>query len=349
MLGRKLVTFAQRFLSVFARGDSSGSALSESNPTFELVARDYMAVKAAAWGAHAADTATSVIRKHLIGHFGPRPVNELTAEEIQRFVDGMVRNNASHSLLHKVVAHLRAILDYAAESGLTQRNPMRSREARIQYESQKQKSERYLTLEECRALLAHLRGRDQLIVRMFIQLGLHPEELFALRRNDVDSESLRIDEVFTKGELKAIRRGEASARVYLPPNLRRELRTWKARTGREEDDWLFPASRRLTAATESPMNPRQFRNRILKPAAVQAGIPDLDLRTLRRTCAAHFGRRANAQDTLTQMRHNDSSGCQETHQTAIPKSLREAALSFESEILCGMGRSNPMLEIAVNE
>jgi integrase len=35
------------------------------------------------------------------------------------------------------------------------------------------------------AFIIRLKGRDHLIVRIRIQLGLRPEELFALRRNDV--------------------------------------------------------------------------------------------------------------------------------------------------------------------
>lgn len=71
---------------------------------------------------------------------------------------------------------------------IIERNPMRSRTVRIEYKSRKRKTERYLSLVECRTLLPALVGRDHLIVRMFIQLGLRPEERFALRRNDVGKE-----------------------------------------------------------------------------------------------------------------------------------------------------------------
>ena len=82
-------------------------------------------------------------------------------------------------------------------------------------------------------------GRDHLIVRMFIQLGLRPEELFALRRNDVGKDFIRIDEAFTKGQIKETKTKESAANVYVPPDLMLELGTWmKSATG-ERDDWLF--------------------------------------------------------------------------------------------------------------
>jgi hypothetical protein len=64
----------------------------------------------------------------------------LTAVEIQMFINGLVRSGASHSLLHKVVTHLRAILDHAEELKVIERNPMRSRTVRIDYKSRKRKT-----------------------------------------------------------------------------------------------------------------------------------------------------------------------------------------------------------------
>jgi hypothetical protein len=120
--------------------------------TFEQLARQYMSVKEPRWGVHAEATTKSIIQKHLIGSLGQRRVEELTAVEIQVFVNGLVRSDASHSLLHKAVTHVRAILDHAEELKIIERNPMRSRTVRIEYKSRKRKTERYLRLEECRTL-----------------------------------------------------------------------------------------------------------------------------------------------------------------------------------------------------
>lgn len=96
---------------------------------------------------------------------------------------------------------------------------MRSRTVRIEYKSRKRKTERYLSLEECRTLLSVMVGRDHLIVRMFIQFGLRPEVLFALRRNDVGKGFIRIDEASTKGQIKETKTEESAVNVYVPPDL----------------------------------------------------------------------------------------------------------------------------------
>ena len=210
---------------------------------------------------------------------------------------------------------------------------MRSRTVRIEYKSRKRKSERYLSLEECRALLSALSGRDHLIIRMFIQLGLRPEELFALRRNDVGEEFIRIDEAFTKGQIKETKTEDSAVNVYVPPDLMGELRTWMSSTDGKDEDWLFPASHRRGSPTLSPIGQNNYRNRVLKPAAAKAGIFGLDLLTLRRTCATHFGQKANTKDTQAQTRHADPLTTLKYYQQSILESVKTAAVALEAEIL----------------
>jgi integrase len=303
-----------------------------SAATFEEVAHRYIAVKEPRWGAHAEATAKSIIGKQLIGNLGHRPVDELTAMEIQLFVNGMVMNNASISLLNKAVEHLRAILDLAQELNLITRNPMRGYTFKLEYKSRKQKSERYLSLEECRALLSQLSGRDHLIVRLFIQLGVRPEELFALRRNDVHDEFIRIDEVVSRGQSREIHPGEQGVNLYLPPGLRRELRVWMASNCGNAEDWLFPAGRPRGTNNLSPLSQANFRVRILKPAAKRAGIADLDMLTLRRTCAAHFGEKASVEVAQAQMRLRRPFTTFQHSQQRLADSLQSAAMAFEAEM-----------------
>ena len=323
----------QRLVDIIIAEDTGKYVAPDSAATFEQVARQYVAVKEPRWGAHAAATTKSVIQKHLVEKLGRRRVDELTAVEIQMFINGMIRGGASHSLLQKAVTHLRAILDQAEELDIIERNPMRSRTVKIEYKSHKRKSERYLSLVECRTLLSMLFGRDHLIIRMFIQLGLRPEELFALRRNDVGNELIRIDEAFTKGQIKEPKTEESAVNVYVPPDLMMELSIWMESTGGNDEDWLFPASHSRESAGLPPISQNNYRNRVLKPAAKRAGISGVDLLTLRRTCATHFGQKANTKDTQVQMRHADPLTTLKYYQQSIPESVKQAAVALEAEIL----------------
>lgn len=329
----------QHVLDTLIAEDTGKYVAPDAAATFEQVARQYIAVKEPRWGAHAEATTKSIIQTHLIGNLGRRRVDELTAIDIQMLVNGLVRNNASHSLLQKAVTHLRSILDHAEELEIIGRNPMRSRMVKIEYRSRKRKSARYLSIQECRTFLSGLFGRDHLIIRMFIQLGLRPEELFALRRNDVGEDFVEIDEAFTKGQIKETKTEESAGRVYVPPDLMLELRAWMGSVGGDPRDWLFPASRRRGSAALRPINPNNYRNRVLKPLAERVGIPDLDLLTLRRTCATHFGQKATPKDTQAQLRHADPWTTLKYYQQSIPESVKGAAVALESEILLDTKRT----------
>jgi integrase len=319
-------------LTILNPEDRGSSVPPDSAGTFEVIAHRYMAVNESRWGANSDATAKSVIGKHLIGNLGPRRVNELTGAEIQTLIDGMVRNNASHSLLNKAIVHLRRILDLAQELNLIMSNPMRSYTFKLEQKSRKQKSQRYLSLVECRALLSELSGRNRLIVRLFIQLGVRPEELFALRRNDVHDEFIRIDEVFTMGQIREAHLEEHAVNVYVPPGLRQELHAWMASTCGADDDWLFPNARTRGSHNLSPLRRAAFLNGVLKPAAKKAGISDLDMLTLRRTCAAHFGKKASAEDAHAQMRLVSPFTTFGYAQQHPPDSLKSAAMALEAEI-----------------
>jgi len=116
--------------------------------------------------------------------------------ELQVSLNERVNAGASQFLLKKLLLHIRAIFKHARKRKIMVDNPTEDLKAR----SKQRVCERYLTVDECRRLLSVLVSRDYLIVRMFIQLGLRPEEMFALRRDDVKEDRLRIDEALVEGQ-----------------------------------------------------------------------------------------------------------------------------------------------------
>ena len=94
---------------------------------------------------------------------------------------------------------------------------------KLKVRSKKRPCERALNIAECQRLLSVVVGRDHLILRMFIQLGLRPEELFALRRNDLVADQLRIDEALVEGRSAPLKTYASDGFVYVPPDLSTEL------------------------------------------------------------------------------------------------------------------------------
>ncbi len=167
--------------------------------------------------------------------------------------------------------------------------------------SRKAVSERYLNIEECQRLLSTVGGEDHLAIRILIQLGLRSEELFALRRDDVIDDVLRIDEAILDGLPAPVKTEASDASVYVPPDLRIEIRGWLECLGPDPRGWLLPAPK------GGPWLAQNYLNRVLKPAAVRARVgvftmrngkgeevesTDVNFQVLGRTCGTLFGAKA---------------------------------------------------------
>lgn len=91
-------------------------------------------------------------------------------------------------------------------------------------------------------MLFELSDRDRLIVRMFLVLGLRPGELFALRWNDKEPNSLRIDSSITEGHEVETKTEGSDSFVWLPASIDAELEFWReACKDSGPDAFIFPS------------------------------------------------------------------------------------------------------------
>lgn len=186
-------------------------------------------------------------------------------------------------------------------------------------------------------------GRDRLIVRMFLVLGLRPGELFALRRDDrVGRNSLRIDEAVSPISGLVEPKTEASAScVWLPQSLVTELDFWmEAQEDRRPQAFIFPSR----AAT--PISANNWLKRTLKKAGEQTRaaleqqgtklddgfLADLTLQALRRTCATHMQHVGSVKDVQAHLRHARPNVTAEVYMQEIPASVRAAVESLDLKL-----------------
>ena len=100
--------------------------------------------------------------------------------------------------------------------------------------SGKRRATKHLTPEEIPLILFHLSDRDRLIVRMFLVLGLRPGEMFALRWNDKQGNSLRIDSSITDGMEVETKTEGSDSFVWLPASIDTELEFWRRHSDRRD-------------------------------------------------------------------------------------------------------------------
>jgi integrase len=119
----------------------------------------------------------------------------------------------------------------------------------------------------------------------------------------------------------------------------------------DPDGWLFSSARRGV-----PIRPGNFLNRVLKPAAVKAGLELRELgegkttsavnfQSLRRTSSTLFGARAkDPKSTQAHMRHTDPYITLKHYQQEIPAEVRAAALALERDLIEQKRRREETLE-----
>jgi integrase len=126
----------------------------------------------------------------------------------------------SSSVLKKVRVYLNSILGEAVELEFLLKNPARKLAVS---RSGKKSATLALTPEQVPQILLQLNDRDRLIVRMFLVLGLRPGEMFALRWNDKQQNSLRIDSSITDGIEVETKTEGSNTYVWLPNSINIEL------------------------------------------------------------------------------------------------------------------------------
>jgi site-specific recombinase XerD len=186
-------------------------------------------------------------RKHpsVLAILGDCRLGNLTRAPLQECLNHIAAAGASYSIVHKARTYLAACLEYAVDEQLITSNPAR----KIQVPTQMLPDicERFYSLAELKSLSAQAHGRERIILRIFTDCGLRPQELFALRADDVQPLQLRIDEALKERERGEKRIGNrtktmnSKGYVAISADLERELRSWIEFRGLGEHDLLFPS------------------------------------------------------------------------------------------------------------
>ena len=182
----------------------------------------------------------------------------------------------------------------------------------------------HLTPEQIPVVLFNLSDRDRLIVRIFLVLGLRPDQLFALRWNDKMQNSLRIDTSITDGIEVETKTEGSNANVWLPVSIETELEWWRSVSrDASPEAFIFPSAR------GTAINTNNFLFRVLKEAGRQAGIDGVTHQMLRRTCSTYMAQLTSVKDVQTHLRHANAKTTLEHYIKSVPESVRVAVESLD--------------------
>jgi integrase len=313
--------------------------------TFAQLWSRYVALKAATWSTATRKAVMSVFggrsdRKdhpNVLDLIGSRRVRDITREPLQELLNKLASRGDSLSAVKKVRTYLGAALELARDERLVADNA--ARKVELPTKLLPRPCERYYSLEEVKRLMAEAQGREHLVLRIFINCGLRPGELFALREDDIEPGQIRVDEAVKEVERGAKRIGEtktagSTAYVGISKGLQEELELWvqtrrqvcaSSVSASQSTDLLFPSE------SGSPFRLGNYLKRYLQPIGKKAGIPDLTYQALRRTCATHFQKHGNPRDIQAQLRHTklEMTG---RYVKEIPDQVRSAVERMDREL-----------------
>ena len=288
----------------------------------------YLPLKAADWRRSTREAVVSVMSAHVLPQFGHVALCELRRFDLQAMLN-VVAGKYSQSVVHKVKAWVKAVLEEAVEQEYLEKNPA----AKLKMPATRPICKRYLSQQGVGQLLAVLQGRDRLIVRLLLLCALRPGELFALRRRCVEPGRLRVEQAVYRGEVGETKTEGSKAYVALPGSLEAELGAWIRQKNIAEGDYIFCSQR------GTPIDTHNYLQRVLQPAARQAGITGLTFQALRRTFATHVQGLGTVKDAQAQLRHADASTTLNVYAQSIPASVMAAVEALDRK-LCGVLNTN---------
>jgi integrase len=334
--------------SLIKAGTSQITGTLARETTLKDLWREYRQLKSASWSTATRKALTSVFagesgkkkRPSILALLGGRLVRDLTRGPLQDLLNTMAGRGDSYSSVKKARTYLSAMFEFARDERLIADNPAKKLEIPVRL--LRKPCERYYSLEEVRRLLSQAHGREHLVLRIFINCGLRPGELFALREDDIETGRLRIDEAVKDTERGTNRVGNPKttgsvAYVTMSEGLQEELRMWTearrqkrtyhgvADQASRESKLLFPSERGTTFRLGN------YLKRHLKPLAEKAGIKDMTYQALRRTCATHFQKFGTPRDIQAQLRHSrlEMTG---RYVKEIPDEVRAAVENMDREL-----------------
>jgi integrase len=247
-----------------------------------------------------------------LAFFGRMRLVEVELRHVKEYVSRLAKQGLAPATIAKYVAPLRCVFATALEEGLVRVNPTvglrlpRARRDDVPIGDAKTgdgEPVKALCEDELQTVIAEVDPAWRLFFEFLSESGLRIGEAIELRFGDVDGCWLNVTRRFYRGKV-GLPKGRKKRRIPLTDEMGRRL--WQLREERkaENGDLVFPAER------GGRIWPSNLMSRVLKPAAVRAGLGDwvksadgenradswVGMHTFRHTCATRLFRGVRNED-----------------------------------------------------
>lgn len=217
--------------------------------------------------------------RHITAHFGNRPMNAITTEELDLFLADFGRCHAP-ATVRKTATRLRQLFRRAVAWGYITASP--AIELSAIPRAQKRGELRVLEPSQVAALLDAAPDYWRPAFLVAVTCGLRRGELFGLTWADVlwTRRRIRVRHQLQDGRLVAPKSASALREIDAGPMLLAALANHRTSCPRSELDLVFPTP------SGRPVHASDWNRDILVPTRTRATLPDLTLHDLRHTFAS---------------------------------------------------------------
>ena len=230
------------------------------------------------WKLSTASTSGDRIRQHLIADFESVPLQSVTRDLLQRYLEQKAARRLSFSVVDHLRWDLRAIFRLAVQDRLLPSNPA---ELLFTPRTVGSPSRRVLTGEQVQTILSVLGLREQLIVQLALFSGMRPGEILALQWKHVAEDHIQVVHRLYRGKLDRPKSERSKRKVALSLSTRKSIEQWRRQQSAAPEAWVFPS-----AKVSSPLGRDNTWRRRIRPRLKTVDLEWATFQIMRRTHAS---------------------------------------------------------------
>ncbi|MCW2961747.1 MAG: hypothetical protein JWM90_2134 [Thermoleophilia bacterium] len=261
------------------------------------------------------------LKNHAIPYFRRMPLAHIEPRDVKRYAQSIADKGLSRDGVRNAVAPVKALLATAFEDGVIRNNPATNVRLATTYVTTagEVRRARSFTDTELAALIAAVDEDNRLIIELLATTGLRIGELIALRWCDLDLDrgKLHVTRRLYRGTYDTPKSRYGVRTVPLTPDMRTKLAAHRLSLRSSGDfETVFQTT------TGTPMSQNNILRRVLKPAAIEIGMPWATLHALRHTFATRcFRNGCNLKQVQALLGHHSAAFTLETYVHLMPEDL----------------------------
>ena len=299
-----------------------------------FVRNRFLPLKEADWREETAKIKRYLIQADLVDEFEDIRLENFDKFALQSHLNRLARTRSRDRVL-QIRSYLRAIFAEAVDQDFLSKDPARMVKVPANL---REVDKTTLTWDQLRAALAKLADlglRDWILMKLDMSNALRPSELFPLRWGSFleQTNTLNIQETIYKGKIRPFGKTKGSiTRVPIADVLAREIAQYRDECRRNRVS-ISPEAFIFPGRLGGPMDPSNYRRRVLNKLAKELELPKLNFQVIRRTIATLGKSKGHVKDIQGIMRHSKASTTTDVYMQSLEPEVRTAINSIHDELM----------------